>query len=194
MANTGQQLEELETIIQDFRDIRKKMVFIFNESADKVDKHHKNVKITKIVVDGTGIIGTTVSIIGLALVLPTGGLSMIMVAGGGALAIASGATHLGSDITEHILTKSHIEKLAQLCLADEANILRLNGYLKKVAADLKTSDPDCIMDCATGFRILNVISGTARLTCSVVRVTRVASSTFKVVRVLGHVSYVLGKK
>ncbi|CAF4941159.1 unnamed protein product, partial [Rotaria sp. Silwood2] len=70
MANIQQQLENLQNLLSDFLDKREKAISSIIEIANKLDEHHSNVNITKVVTSSTGIVGTILSIAGLALAIP----------------------------------------------------------------------------------------------------------------------------
>ncbi|CAF4171766.1 unnamed protein product, partial [Rotaria magnacalcarata] len=112
------------------------------ETAKTLDDQNKSVNITKVVTGSTEIAGTIISIAGIALAIPTLGMSLPFANGGAALAATSGVAHLGSDITNRILTKSHLTKLDALCQADESNLLKLADYLKQTIKDIQNNSFD----------------------------------------------------
>ncbi len=124
-------------MLNDFLNKRKEVICCLRETAEELDEHYKNIKITKVVTGSTGIVGTILGLTGLALAIPTGGISLALTVGGGALAATSGIAHLGSDIAKHILTKSHLKKLDELCQADEQNIFKLADYLEEIIRDIQ---------------------------------------------------------
>jgi hypothetical protein len=173
---------------------REELVDFLYEAADKLDGHHKNVKITKVVTGSTAIVGTVTGLIGLAFAIPTGGISLVVTVGGSVLAAISGATQLGSDIVKHILDQSYINKLAELSRMDEENWSTLNNYLERYDEEFRNNVPNNNISCETGLDIFKELSSLTNLGCSIIRVTRVASTAARSIQVLGTVSAVLGER
>jgi hypothetical protein len=195
MANTRRQLlGELQEILNNFIISRQKLIRFLHETAVKLDKHHKNVKITKVVTGSTGIVGTGIGLVGFGISLvgflfavPTGGLSLTLTVGGGALGAISGVAHLVSGGVEPILNKIYIERLDKLSQADERSCLRLNGYLEKCVRELRDNAFNRNIFADAGFDITKEILSLASLGCSIIRVIRVASTAARSVRVFGAV-------
>ncbi|CAF1461351.1 unnamed protein product [Rotaria sp. Silwood1] len=190
--NEDQHYEQILTMLDDFFQNRAEMIRLIEESANELDEVHKNVKITKVVTGSTGIAGTVLCLTGFALAIPTAGLSILLTIGGSALAAASGTAYLGSDIAEHILTKSHLKKLDELCQADEANVLKLNDYLKKENEKLQKNSTNEYTLRETASSILGEITSLSNLTCSIVRISQAATLTVNSVKFIGAASAILG--
>ena len=114
-----QQATVLRTALNNFIQSRQILLRFLCAAADKLDKHHKNVKITKVVTGSTGTAGTIIGIAGIIFAPPTAGLSLLLTAGGGALAATSGLAHVGSGAVEYVLGRSYINKLDTFSQADE---------------------------------------------------------------------------
>ncbi|CAF4139879.1 unnamed protein product [Rotaria magnacalcarata] len=186
------EVSNLENILSDFLDNRKEIISAIMETAKTLDDQNKSVNITKVVTGSTGIAGTIISIAGIALAIPTLGMSLPFANGGTALAATSGAAHLGSDITNRILTKSHLTKLDALCQADESNLLKLADYLKQTIKDIQNNSFDDKTDFRTAGSIVEGIAGVANLTFSIIRVTQTASMSIRTVQIAGTASAVVG--
>jgi hypothetical protein len=185
--------EELtEEMLDAFLRNRDEMIGLIHEIAKELDEVHKNVKITKVVTGSTGIAGTILCITGFALAIPTAGLSMFLTIGGGALAAASGTAHLGSDITERLITKSRLEKFNELCQADEANVLKLNDFLQKENEKLQNEIGEHTLRQITS-SICGEVSSFTNLTCSIVRITQAATLTIDTIKIIGLASAALSK-
>jgi hypothetical protein len=197
MANARRQrqlLAELQEILNSFIISRQELIRFLHETAVKLDKHHNNVKITKVVTGSTGIVGTVIGLVGSGISLvgflsavPTGGLSLTLTVGGGALGAISGVAHLVSGGVEPILNKFYIEKLNKLSQADERSCLRLNGYLENRVRELRDNAFDRNIFADAGFDITKEILSLASLGCSIIRVTRVASTAARSIQVFGTV-------
>ncbi|CAF1081652.1 unnamed protein product [Rotaria sp. Silwood1] len=202
MADIQQQLQNLENLLADFLDKREQAISSIIEIANKIDENHKNVNITKVVTSSSGIAGTVLGIAGLALAIPTGGISTLLTIGGIGLAVTSGAAHLGSDITEHFLTESNLKKLDEICQADETNIFRLADYLEIMVHDIKKNNSsfDNKIDLRIASSIIQGVSSLTNLTCSIIRITRATCLSIRTVpftsvaslRLAGATSVVLG--
>ncbi|CAF4322379.1 unnamed protein product [Rotaria socialis] len=188
------EVPNLEKILSDFLDNRKEIISAIMETAKRLDDQNKSVNITKVVTGSTGIAGTIISVAGIVLAIPTLGMSLPFAIGGAALAATSGAAHLGSDITNRILTKSHLTKLDALCQADESNLLKLADYLKQMIKDIQNNQFDDKTDFRTAGSVVEGIAGVANLTCSIIRVTQAASVSIRTVQIAGAASAVMGKK
>jgi hypothetical protein len=187
-----QATQNIRQQLDGFLQNRVELVRLMQEYANELDEVHKNVKITKVVTGSTGIVGTILCVTGLVLAIPTAGVSMLLTVGGGALAAASGTAHLGSDITERLITKSRIDKLNELCQADEANILTLDGFLKREAEQLKNAIGESTVRETTS-SVLGEISSFSNLTCSIVRISQAATLTVNTIKFIGIASVVLSK-
>ncbi|CAF3384036.1 unnamed protein product [Rotaria socialis] len=186
------EVPNLEKILSDFLDNRKEIISAIMETAKRLDDQNKSVNITKVVTGSTGIAGTIISVAGIVLAIPTLGMSLPFAIGGAALAATSGAAHLGSDITNRILTKSHLTKLDALCQADESNLLKLADYLKQMIKDIQNNQFDDKTDFRTAGSVVEGIAGVANLTCSIIRVTQAASVSIRTVQIAGAASAVMG--
>ncbi|CAF0978120.1 unnamed protein product [Rotaria sordida] len=112
------------------------MIHLIEESANELYEIHKSVKITKVVTGSTGIAGTLLCLTGLTLAIPTASLSIFLTIDGSTLAAADCTASLGSDITEHILTKLHLKKLKKFCQTDK--LRQLAQQFSTQAANVKT--------------------------------------------------------
>jgi hypothetical protein len=187
-----QTTENIRQQLDAFLQNRVELVLLMQEYANELDEVHKNVKITKVVTGSTGIVGTILCVTGLVLAIPTAGVSMLLTVGGGALAAASGTAHLGSDITERLITKSRLDKLNELCQADEANILTLDGFLKRESEQLKNAIGESTVRETTS-SVLGEISSFSNLTCSIVRISQAATLTVNTIKFIGIASVALSK-
>jgi hypothetical protein len=187
-----QTTENIRQQLDAFLQNRVELVLLMQEYANELDEVHKNVKITKVVTGSTGIVGTILCVTGLVLAIPTAGVSMLLTVGGGALAAASGTAHLGSDITERLITKSRLDKLNELCQADEANILTLDGFLKRESEQLKNAIGESTVRETTS-SVLGEISSFSNLTCSIVRISQATTLTVNTIKFIGIASVVLSK-
>jgi len=196
MDNVEQQLqqEELRNKLSNFIVSRQNLVCFLYKAATELDEHHKNVKITKVVTGSTGIAGTLISLAGLVFAIPTGGLSLTLTVGGSVLAATSGAAHLGSGVVEHFLDQSYMDDLDKLSRADEENYFRLNDYLPRYVEELRNNFFNNNVSHETKLDIIKEISNLASVGCSIVRVTRVASTAARSIRVFATASAVLGEK
>jgi len=196
MDNVEQQLqqEELRNKLSNFIVSRQNLVCFLYKAATELDEHHKNVKITKVVTGSTGIAGTLISLAGLAFAIPTGGLSLTLTVAGSVLAATSGAAHLGSGAVEHFLEQSCMDKLDKLSRADEENYFRLNDYLPRYVEELRNNVFNNNVSDETKLDIVTEISNLASVGCSIVRVTRVASTAARSIRVFATASAVLSEK
>lgn len=184
--------EDKKKILDNFFQNRELMIRLITEYADELDEVHKNVKITKVVTGSTGIAGTILCITGLALAIPTAGLSMFLTIGGGFLAATSGTAHLGSDITEHLITKNRLGKFNELCQADEANFTKLQDYLEKEAEKLQHIATERIVR-GTASSAAGELSSISSLTCSILRISQAATLTVDTIRIIGVAGIVLSK-
>jgi hypothetical protein len=192
-VHKDQSYEDIRKMLDIFRQNRAEIIRFIQESADKLDDVHKSVKISKIVTGSTGIVGTLTCATGLALAIPTGGLSMFLGVGGGVLAAASSTAHLGSDIFERLFTKSYLDKLDKLCQADEANILKLSDHLKNANEIMQENFMDENTLRETVSSAVGELFSLGNLTCSVIRVSQAATLTVNSVKFIGVTSAVLGK-
>ncbi|CAF2982781.1 unnamed protein product [Rotaria sp. Silwood2] len=192
MANIQQQLQNLQNLLSDFLDKREKAISSIIEIANKLDEHRSNVNITKVVTSSTGIVGTILSIAGLALAIPSGGLSTVLTVGGIGLAVTSGAAHAGSDITERILARSHLKTLDEICQADESNIFRLADYLEIMKDDIQRSFSDGKIDLRRANSIIQGVSSLTNLTCSIIRITQATCLSIRTIPFVGATSVALG--
>jgi len=184
--------EDIKQRLDAFLRNREEMIQLIHEIAKELDEVHKNVKITKVVTGSTGIAGSILFLTGLALAIPTAGLSMFLTVGGGVLAAASGTAHLGSEITERLITKSRLEKFDKLCQSDEANVLKLNEFLQKENENLQNTIGEHTVRQITS-SICGEISSLSNLTCSIVRISQAATLTVNTIKIIGAASAVLSK-
>ncbi|CAF1109931.1 unnamed protein product [Rotaria sordida] len=194
MANVEEQVQILQRHLNAFLEKRTEMIDFLNHCANTLDEHNKNVKITKVVTGSTGIGGTLISLAGIVLAGPTGGLSLVLTFCGGILATASGAAHLGSDLVERILTKTHLNKLDRLCQTDEENFIQLNNYLRQFVTNLRNNTFRNYISSKTQRNAFQELASLTNLTYSVVRITRVASSTGRSIRVFSAVSFISSER
>ncbi|CAF4057035.1 unnamed protein product, partial [Rotaria sp. Silwood1] len=101
-------------IIKKFIQGRRELVLQIIQIADKLDQHHRNVKITKVVTGSTGIFGGLIALGGVLLAVPTAGLSLTAFLGGSVLATASTIAHIGSDIVECVLSRANLDDLNRI--------------------------------------------------------------------------------
>lgn len=177
--------EDIKIMLRNFLENRAKMIRIIAKTADILDEVHKNLKITKAITSSSGIIGTVPCEGGLVLAIPTAGVSVFISTGGGVLAVASGTAHLGSDIAECCLTKSHMNKLNKLCHADEANILKLKNYLKRENEIIQNNfiNENTLRESSSN--VAEELSSLGNLTCSIIRVSQAATLTVNSIRFIG---------
>ncbi|CAF2977028.1 unnamed protein product [Rotaria sp. Silwood2] len=179
-------------IIKKFIQGRRELVLRIIQIADKLDQHHRNVKITKVVTNSTGIFGGLIALGSVLLAVPTAGLSLTAFVGGGILATASTIAHVGSDIVEYVLSRSNLDDLNMLCKADETNFLQLNRYVNEQIDRLQNENSSETTISSTTSTIAAQLT-TVNLACSIVRVTQGATLTVRTIRVIGRASIFLSK-
>ena len=177
----AQNSSKINTFIQGRRELIVRIVTI----ADKLDQHHRNVKITKVVTGSTGILGGLIALGGIVLAIPTGGFSLVAVFGGSILGSASTITHVGTDVVEGLLTRANLNDLNVACRTDEANILSLKEDLNRLSAT-QSESPSTISVVAAQLTTINVA-------CSIVRITQRATLSVRTVRMIGGASIFLSK-
>ncbi|CAF1304934.1 unnamed protein product [Adineta steineri] len=183
-------IQNYPEIIEQFIQGRREVIARIIQIADKLDEHHRNVKITKVVTGSTGIFGSVVAVGSLLLAVPTGGLSVVAFIGGGLLGAASTIAHVGSGITENILTRISLKDLQAICQIDERNFIRLNDFLTEQIRILQNENPFPRAVHSKTFVITAPLSS-INLVCSVLRVTQGAKLTVKTIRNIGRASIVL---
>jgi len=188
-----QSQEDFRKTIDAFVQNRAVMIQQLKDFADELNEVHKNVKITKVVTGSTGIAGTILCITGLALAIPTAGLSIFLTIGGGILAALSGTAHLGSDIAENLITKARLNKFNELCQADEANVLKLNDHLKRENEKLQNTFSEHI-SLGTALSVYGEVTTIGNLTCSIVRISQAATLTVNTIKMVGIATAALSKE
>jgi len=195
MAEEAQHLQqELERMSHTFIEGRENLIHFLNSAATKLDRHHKNVKIAKVVTDYSGISSTIISLVGLGLAIPTGGLSLTLAIFGGLGAAASGAAHLSSDVVEYILNEFYINDLQRLSQVDERNLMELIRRLEIYVANLPYNLIQNNMPAEIIRDLSREILSVTGLGFSVVRVTGIASTAFRSVEVFSAASAFLGER
>jgi hypothetical protein len=196
MDNVQQRLqqEDLRNILNNFIISRRNLIRFLYKAATELDEHHKNVIITKVVTGSTGIAGTIIGLAGLAFAIPTGGLSLTLTCAGSVLAATSGAAHLGSGVVEHFLNQSYMNELDELSQADENNYFRFNNYVRERVEELRNDPFNNNVFAERELVIFNQITNLANVGFSIIRVTRVASTAARSIRVFSTASAVLGEK
>ncbi|CAF2780507.1 unnamed protein product [Rotaria sp. Silwood2] len=179
-------------IIKKFIQGRRELVLRIIQIADKLDQHHRNVKITKVVTNSTGIFGGLIALGSVLLAVPTAGLSLTAFVGGGILATASTIAHVGSDIVEYVLSRANLDDLNMLCKTDETNFLQLNRYVNEQIDRLQNENSSETTISSTTSTIAAQLT-TVNLACSIVRVTQGATLTVRTIRVIGRASIFLSK-
>jgi hypothetical protein len=185
--------EEPNKLLQNFIQHRIQLIQFIIETADKLDEHHKNIKIAKVVTGSTAIGGTLISLAGLAFALPTGGLSLGVFLCGGILAATSTTAHVGSDAVEHFLTKSHKNNLQMLSATDEQNIFRVQDYLRDQNEKLQKERLNENTLRGTASSLAAEAANIANLACSIVRVAKGATLAVKTIRLVGTASAIFSK-
>jgi hypothetical protein len=195
MADKQQRsLQELRHKLDAFISGREELIRFLRKAVTKIDEHHRNVKIAKVVTDYSGISGAVVSLVGLGLAIPTGGLSLLLTIGGELFAAASGAAHLGSDVVEHILNKSYINDLQKLSQVDERNSIEFIHRLEVYVANLPNNPIQNNMSAEIIRNLLQEIASVTSLGLSIVRVTEIASTAIRPIDVFTAPSAVLGER
>jgi hypothetical protein len=193
-ADEQLQQEDLLNLLYTFIISRQNLVRFLYKAATEIDGHNKNVIITKIVTGSTATAGTIISLIGLALAVPTGGLSAVMTIGGTALALTSETAYLGSNVVKYFINQSYIDDLDKLSQADEKNVFKLANYLPKRVEELRNNTFNSKVSCGTKLDTVPEITSLANLGCSIIRITRVASKAARSIRVFRFASTALGER
>jgi hypothetical protein len=188
-----QSQEDFRKMMDAFLQNRAVMIQQLKDFADELNEVHKNVKITKVVTGSTGIAGTILCITGLALAIPTAGLSIFLTIGGGTLAALSGTAHLGSDIAEKLITKARLDKFNELCQADEANVLKLNDHLERENEKLQNTFNEHT-SLGTALSAYGEVTTIGNLTCSIVRISQAATLTVNTIKMVGIATAALSKE
>jgi len=179
-------------IINKFIQGRRDLIVFIVQIADKLDQHHRNVKITKVVTGSTGIFGGLIALGGVLLAAPTGGLSLAAVFGGSILGSASTIAHVGSDIVEGLLTRANLNDLNMICKTDEANILSLNRYLNDRIETLQNENSSESANPSAASAIAAQLT-TINVACSFDQITKRATLTVRTIRIIGRASILLSK-
>jgi hypothetical protein len=190
MSDEIQLLLEIRDAWDTFNTSRQELIRFLHEVANKLDGHNKNVKITKVATGSTGIVETVMGLTGLLFDLPTGGISMALTIGGGALAATSRVAHIGSSAVKSSLTQWYQAKWDVFSKRDETNRTKLVEHLEKFIENLFVDN----ISYKTKIDFVRRASSLADLGCSGVRVAQVVLPAARLVRVVSVASEVLGER
>jgi hypothetical protein len=195
MIDAEQQLQQDPlNLLHIFIVSRQNLISFLYKAATELDGHHENVIITKIVTGSTAVVGTIISLTGLILVVPTGGLSAVMTIGGTVLAATSEAASLGSSVVNHFLNQSYMDDLDKFSQADEEIFFKLQDYLRRRVEELRANTFNNNVSLETRLGIFKEISSLTSLGCSIVRVTRATSTAARSIRIFRVASTTLGER
>ena len=90
-----------------------------NQIAEALDKRHQLGNIAKVAGSATGILGSTVAAIGVALTPLTLGFGLVLTAGGAAVATLGSFATLGAHVTEKVCEKIDLETVQRAIDADK---------------------------------------------------------------------------
>ena len=159
-------LEEFPVMEQDLeKDTEKLHVF-----ADKVDKVHKDCRISKVVAHSTGTVSGILSILRLALAPLTMGATLPLLATGFGLIIAAAVTNVSTSIVEQVNTSSMEIKTTQLLSHDRKRWKVIKDVLHKRKVHIilaKKSFIRVLEIIGKNFQFINVIEGSPALAVKV---------------------------
>ena len=119
LGKSYEQFDELEAELTTLVQLRRETIQELLQIASKLDKHHKNVNISKMVGSSVGIIGGVTGIVGLGLIPVSFGISAIVAGVGAGVAALGGITSSGADVAEFGITRKLVAKAQKAIDADK---------------------------------------------------------------------------
>ena len=110
-------------LIDQWIEIREKTIKDIRGTTEKLQKHHRNINISRITGSGISIAGSLIAILGFGLAPVTFGASIGLSVGGIALAVAGGGTAAGASIADIVIQKSNVKE-AQEQLTHDYHLLQ----------------------------------------------------------------------
>lgn len=121
--------------------MRKQSLRMMRDTADKIDKHYKNVNISRIVGAGTAVAGGAMALGGGIATLATGGLAAPItapvIAAGTAMSILGGGTSAGASIADVIISKLKISVVQKQIDADNEMLEELIKVKSEMKGNIK---------------------------------------------------------
>ena len=121
--------------------MRKQSLRMMRDTADKIDKHYKNVNISRIVGAGTAIAGGAMALGGSIIILATAGLAAPVtapiIAAGTAMSIAGGGTSAGASIADIIISKLKLSDVQKQIDADNEMLEKLIKVKSEMKGNIK---------------------------------------------------------
>ena len=110
-------------LIDQWIEIREKTIKNISGTTEKLQKHHRNINISRISGSSISIAGSLIAILGFGLAPVTFGASIGLSVGGIALAVAGGGTAAGASIADIVIQKSNVKE-AQEQLTHDYHLLQ----------------------------------------------------------------------
>ncbi|XP_042360281.1 uncharacterized protein LOC121956216 [Plectropomus leopardus] len=111
------------------------------ENAVQLDRMHKGAKISSVAGSSVGAVGGVLSIVGLALIPVTAGVSLGLIIGGTALGITSGANSVVTTATELIVNHKHQTEAGKILQRFMKDVQSLQDCLEEVSAQPAANIP-----------------------------------------------------
>ena len=141
MEELLEKIIEQHTIALKWMDMRKKSLKMMRDTADEIDKHYKNVDISRIVGAGTAIAGGVVAVGGTVATLATAGLAApitaLMIVAGTVISIAGGTTSAGASIADMIIPKLKLSVVQKQIDADNEMLKELMKIRSEIEEIIK---------------------------------------------------------
>ncbi|XP_074552787.1 uncharacterized protein LOC141809595 [Halichoeres trimaculatus] len=147
------QNESCSGFLDEFRDRRPRMLESLGEleaSAVQLDSMNKGAKISSVVGSSVGAVGGVLSIIGLALIPVTAGVSLGLTMAGVGLSVTSGVNSAVTTATEVGVNRTHQKKASEIFQRFMEDVQVLQDHLEEVSSQTVTKIETSQLDVAVG--------------------------------------------
>ncbi|KAL7377621.1 hypothetical protein ABVT39_002306 [Epinephelus coioides] len=133
------------------------------ENAVQLDSMNKGAKISSVVGSSVEAVGNVLSIVGLALIPVTAGVSLGLIIGGTALRITSGVNSAVTTVTELVINHKHQKEASKVFQRFMEDVQSLQDCLEKVSAQPAANIPSNVQY----LKVLSLLSKPVSVGCSI---------------------------
>ena len=171
-------ITDIKTAVQYWILIRNETISKIEATADKLQEHHRNVNISRVVGSSVSIGGGVLAIVGFALTPVTFGASLGLSIGGVALAAAGGATAAGASIADVAIQKSNVNFAQEQLHKDHEKLESINKMVDELNARIENLSRECPSNAGAKILITELLAqGSIRAGNIGLRVTEAALSS-----------------
>ena len=135
--------KKFQRCVNEWKEEREKTIRMFQEIAQKLEEHRKNVNISRITGSAAGVGGVSIAAVGAVLALFTFGASIPLMITGGAIAGVGSVTASGASIADRVLSNSGLKEAQEQIEHDNRKLRALRKIQVQITEQNKKISEKC---------------------------------------------------